>query len=229
MQEKSIIKQNILKYLNLKGITPYKFYKESGITRGVLDQNNGMNEKNTSKFLDYFPEVNANWLLTGKGNMLVEEKNTPVVPFPTKSIEKTHENQQIPLFDVLATASVISLFKDTSSLEILDTISIPNMPECDGAIPVTGDSMYPLIKSGDLILYKTYTDFEYILYGNMYLVAANIGGNELLMVKYIHKGETPDTLKLVSENRHHEDVEVHKKHIISIAIIKGSIRYNFMR
>ncbi len=37
-QEKSPIKQNILLYLANKGVTPYEFYKKSGVTRGILQQ-----------------------------------------------------------------------------------------------------------------------------------------------------------------------------------------------
>ena len=70
--KKSQIKQNILQFIEYKGITRYKFYQITGITRGVLDQNNGMNEDNITRFLDSFPEINANWLLTGKGSMLRE-------------------------------------------------------------------------------------------------------------------------------------------------------------
>jgi hypothetical protein len=70
MQEKSIIKQNILKYLDYIGITAYKFYQESGITRGILSQNNGMSEENTARFLDCYDNVSPEWLITGKGDML---------------------------------------------------------------------------------------------------------------------------------------------------------------
>lgn len=69
-QEKSQIKQNILLYLSKIDMTPYDFYKKSGVTRGVLSQNNGISEDNLARFLSYFPEVNANWLLTGNGPML---------------------------------------------------------------------------------------------------------------------------------------------------------------
>ncbi|MDR1699465.1 MAG: hypothetical protein LBR75_06560 [Prevotellaceae bacterium] len=81
MQEKSLIKKNIIQFIEFKGITKYKLYQLTGITRNVLDQNNGMSEENTAKFLACFPEVDANWLLTGKGEMLLEKKNN----FPVKS------------------------------------------------------------------------------------------------------------------------------------------------
>lgn len=72
MQEKSLIKKNILKFLDFKGVSKYKFYQDTGITRGVLDQNNGMSEENTTTFLAYFPEISPEWLLTGKGSMFRE-------------------------------------------------------------------------------------------------------------------------------------------------------------
>lgn len=68
--KKSQIKQNILQFIEYKGITRYKFYQITGITRGILDQNNGMNEDNIARFLDSFPDINANWLITGRGSML---------------------------------------------------------------------------------------------------------------------------------------------------------------
>lgn len=72
-QEKSPIKQNILLYLEEKGVTPYEFYKLSGVTRGVLAQNNGISEDNISKFLAYATDVNPSWLLTGEGEMLIKD------------------------------------------------------------------------------------------------------------------------------------------------------------
>ena len=72
-QEKSLIKQNILLYLEKKGVTSYEFYKKSGVTRGVLQQNNGISEDNMTRFLAYAPDVNPAWLLTGEGPMINED------------------------------------------------------------------------------------------------------------------------------------------------------------
>lgn len=79
MQEKSLIKKNILYFIEIQGITKYKFYKDTGITRGVLDQNNGMSEENIAKFLAYYNEVSPDWLLTGKGSMYREEGARQIV------------------------------------------------------------------------------------------------------------------------------------------------------
>ena len=83
MQEKSPIKKNILQYIEYKGISKYKFYQETGITRGVLDQNNGMSEENTARFIAQYPEVSTDWLLTGKGAMLRGQSAPEVAPPPS--------------------------------------------------------------------------------------------------------------------------------------------------
>lgn len=91
-QEKSPIKQNILLYLAYKGVSAYEFYKESGVTRGILQQNNGISEDNIARFLAYAPDVRVEWLITGKGDMIssiqgdkheasVEEDKTPEVSY----------------------------------------------------------------------------------------------------------------------------------------------------
>lgn len=95
MQEKSPIKKNILKFIDYKGISKYEFYKITGITRGVLDQNNGMSEENTARFLVCFPEVNAEWLILSKGEMLfAEEKkeNLTLVSEPSVEYSKPCQN-----------------------------------------------------------------------------------------------------------------------------------------
>lgn len=82
MQEKhkeiSPIKERILIYLEYKGITLYKCYKETGISKNVLSQKNGLSEENLTKFLKKYPEVNPTWVVTGELSMLNEE-NQPII------------------------------------------------------------------------------------------------------------------------------------------------------
>ena len=66
----STIKKRILQFLDYKGLSKYEFYKITGVSNGVLSQKGGMSESNTMKFLSQFPDVNLNWLLTGKGEMI---------------------------------------------------------------------------------------------------------------------------------------------------------------
>lgn len=230
MQEKSLIKQNILKYLDFKGVSKYKFYQESGITRGVLDQNNGMSEENITRFLAYGLDVDPTWLLTGRGNMLVENDQVLHEPSATYNLRTDRietDIQRIPLYNMEAAAGIVQLFRDHNSDQVIDYVQVPGIAKCDGAIYITGDSMYPLLKSGDIVMYKKVTDLSTTIFfwGQMYLLSVDNDGDDFVVVKYIHKSEKGDDyIKLVSQNQHHDPVDIPKSKINALALIKASIR-----
>ena len=84
-QEKSPIKQRILQYLGRKGISMYDCYSKTGITRGVLGQNNGISEENLSKFLAYYTEITTEWLVLGIGSMLRSNEKTKVEQYVSQN------------------------------------------------------------------------------------------------------------------------------------------------
>lgn len=90
-QEKSPIKSRILQYLEIKGISRYAFYKDSGIARGILDQDTGISEENILRFLDYARDISPSWILTGEGNMLVSP------PLFTENILQTKTTENLTL------------------------------------------------------------------------------------------------------------------------------------
>ena len=52
--------------------------------------------------------------------------------------------------------------------------------------------MYPLLKSGDIVLYKQLKDIGDIFWGDMYLLSIDIDGEEYITVKYIQtSGPSP--------------------------------------
>jgi len=231
MKEKSHIKKNILKVIDVYGLSKYEFYKRTGITRGVLDQNNGMSEENTAKFIARFPEINVEWLLTGQGNMY--RSGTGIEPSAIYNVqrgERQHEYQSIPLYDIEASAGLVPLFKDPKQTAPVDHLVIPHLPKCDGSVYITGDSMYPLLKSGDIIAYKQVHDIDHgIFWGEMYLLSIMTGDDdEYVTVKYIQKSELPGHIKLVSYNKNHQDKDVLKSHIKALALVKASVRINSM-
>lgn len=106
MRENSIIKKNILQFLEIKKVSKYEFYQKTGISNGVLSQNNGLSEENTLKFLSYYKEINPEWLLTGKGpmlkNMSIDEVNETLpiysnVDYKEKYYELLEENRELRL------------------------------------------------------------------------------------------------------------------------------------
>ena len=129
--------------------------------------------------------VNPDWIESGRGEMF----NCPKEECLTfrRRTDTTIPNQSVPLYDMEAAAGLVPLFNDQSSVKPVDYIHIPNLPKCDGAIYIVGDSMYPLLKSGDIVLYKQMNDFGSIFWGDMYLLSIDIEGEEYITVKYIKK------------------------------------------
>ena len=174
-------------------------------------------------------ELNANpeWLETGKGEMF--NADPALAASFGRGAEMAMPLQSVPLYSMEATAGLVPLFEQQSAHTPLNYIHIPNLPKCDGAVYVAGDSMYPLLKSGDIVLYKQLNDLEDIFWGDMYLLSIDMDGEEYIMVKYVQRSDREGYVRLVSQNQHHADKDVEIKRIRAIALVKASIRMNTMR
>ncbi|WP_298900941.1 XRE family transcriptional regulator [uncultured Psychroserpens sp.] len=144
--------------------------------------------------------------------------------------DKNIQNQDIPLYNIEATAGLVELFQNHQDTTPIDTLHIPNLPKCDGAVFVTGDSMYPLLKSGDIVAYKQIEDLRNdIFFGEMYLVSVDVAQEEFISVKYVQRSEKGDDyIKLVSQNAHHQPKDVHLSKVRALALVKASVRINSM-
>lgn len=235
--------------------------KKIGASKGVISRalNNGsdIQSKWVQAIVENYPKYNTFWLLTGSGDMHIDEKKVnsksedeaSIKPKERAYIEESVVNiaadnrvseyslkqdyfniakQQIPLYELEASAGMNLLFGNQSQQVPVDYISVPNAPKCDGALFVRGDSMYPLLKSGDIVCYKHIKDIKNNMrFGEIYLLYINDGDDEYLTLKYVHESEKgEDFIKLVSENRHHTPKNEHLSHIKAVALVKLSIRYN---
>jgi phage repressor protein C with HTH and peptisase S24 domain len=170
--------------------------------------------------------VNPDWMETGRGEIFNAPPDVSAYPLRT---DRTVPLQHIPLYDMKATAGLVALFNDSGGAPApADYIHIPNVPKCDGALYVTGDSMYPLLQSGDIVMYKQLHNIDDIFWGDMYLLSIEMDGEEYVTVKYVRKAERPGYVRLVSHNTHHAEKEVELSRIRAIALIKASIRLNSM-
>ena len=167
--------------------------------------------------------INNEWLMTGKGVM-----QNRAIDF----LHRAHYNElaglrPIPIYDINAAANLQTIFTNDSQ-HLLGEITIPNAPDCDGSIYVRGDSMYPLVKSGDMVSFKQLHNIENLVSGAMYVVDFQIDGDDFLVIKYVKWEERNSTLRLVSYNDHHQDMIVPANAVRAIALIKIVIRINSM-
>lgn len=231
-----MVSERVGQYIEKKGISYYAFENSLGASRGSISkavkEGKSIGSNVLETIMSIYTDINPNWLLTGQGKMFLENdnflENRQLATFQLKT-DYSLENQQIPLYDIEAVAGLVPLFNDANVKQPIDYISIPRLPKCDGAVYITGDSMYPLLKSGDIVLYKEVQDKKNeIFWGEMYLLSIDMSGEEYITVKYIQKSELNGFVKLVSQNKHHQDKDVEFEKIKALALIKACIRVNSM-
>ena len=178
---------------------------------------NSKNEEKTPRFQSYDTSDSA----------ALQANETQITIRRLKTDYFDQEKQLIPLYEIEAAAGLSTLFSNQNAQVPLDLISVPNAPKCDGALTVRGDSMYPILKNGDIVCYKYIKDLNNIRYGEIYLLYIDDGDDQLLTVKYLQKSDiSDDYIKLVSHNPNHQPKEELRSHICTLAIVKLWIRYN---
>lgn len=212
------------------GMTQEQLSQRLGIGKAALSMietgKAGLSARNKNILIQEL-NVNAEWL-DGDDSVDMFNLEPDLTAFRLKT-DNTLPMQSVPLYSVEGTAGLVPLFTERRQMKPIDFIHIPNLPKCDGAIYVVGDSMYPLLKSGDIVLYKQLRDLEDIFWGDMYLLSIDIDGEEYITVKYVQKSEVEGCVKLVSQNPHHADKDVAMSRIRAIALVKASIRMNSIR
>lgn len=220
-----------------EGITIGALERNIGASKGVLSRAiaNGtdIQSKWVQSMVENYPQYSAEWLLAGRGNMIRDEGQQLATPsiaaqFPLRT-DRTIGMQSVPLYELDATAGLVALFDGTTRQIPISHLQIPDLPPCDGALYVRGDSMYPLLKSGDIVLYKEipYTASS-ILWGEMYLLSFTLNGENYITIKYIQRADDDRFVRLVSHNPHHSPKEIPADSIRALALVKASVRFNTM-
>lgn len=211
--------------------TQTEFANNIGVTqKDVSKIENGDKKFIPNKYIEYLISQGFDMNTLFNSNLTLDKKNKEnIIREPTEIYKsKTDRNvqmQTIPLYSLESVAGITPVFSDLASEEPIDFLHIPNAPKCDGALYNTGDSMYPLLKSGDILAYKIIKDIPADIYwGQKYILYLNIGGDTYMTTKFIKKGKDKDHILLVSANKHHEDKEVHLSKVKALANIKISIR-----
>ncbi|MBR2389562.1 MAG: helix-turn-helix transcriptional regulator, partial [Mogibacterium sp.] len=171
-------------YIREKGINDNQVTVNAGLSVGLLNNarkgSSDIGKKTVEKILTFYQDLNRVWLITGEGPMLKKEFSDET---------ESNQVQKIPLYDIVATGGLLVSFQDQKSVP-LDYISLPDLPAVDGAVYVRGDSMSPLIKSGDIIIYKKVALSEdNIMWGQIYLLSYTYDQDSYTSVKYLRRSD----------------------------------------
>ncbi|MGV4555828.1 S24 family peptidase [Ornithobacterium rhinotracheale] len=163
----SNIKERVLYLSENVEVTKQEFFRKIGITYGNFTgkkKERPLNSDAIENILLIYPETNPEWLLTGKGEMLKDEK----------AEKQEKQKNLIPLYDDVATiggtSSVVELSGNSKPTEYIDAGDW--FTNVTAAIRHYGDSMveYP---NGCILALRAINDINSIVWGRTYVIETN--------------------------------------------------------
>lgn len=147
----------------------------------------------------------------------------------TFSLRSDHitESQYVPLYDLYAFAGLVPA--NVEEHEPDELVYVQSVPLCDGAMRVKGNSMYPKLENGDMVLYKTTQSRRGgLFFGEMYVVAYIEDGEEHIVIKYVDESPKDGYYTLRSANPEYAPWDIPRDSVRQLAIVKASIRHYTM-
>lgn len=144
--------------------------------------------------------VSSEWILTGDGGMFEGMKGG------------------VPLIPVEAVAGHGSYTYD--DLPVENYYSVAEFAHADFLIRVTGDSMTPKYKAGDIVACRAVQERKFWQWHTIYVIATR---NQGVLIKRVEEGATPESITCVSENPAYRPFQVPLEEIMSVALVMGAI------
>ena len=227
-QRKHDIFYRLLEILKREGISINEYEKNHSIFPGTFNNAIKRADKKITigwitGILDDYPRYSYDWIYYGSGSMLRDNMKDF-----TLRTDKCIGEQNIPLYNFDAAAGLVAIFNQ-HQIEPTDYIRIPDIPPVDGAIYVKGESMSPLIKNGDVVMFKKKeVNIDSILWGEIYILSFINDGDSYTAVKYIRKSNQPDHIRLESFNPDFAPKDIPMSSITALAIVKASLTFHLM-
>lgn len=184
-------------------------------------------------------EINYEWLLTGKGDMLIYNKpvcnksrdvqynipetDVPIVNENFIDLEKSKDELKkgIPLVTTEAIGGFGNMDFAIKEQDIQNLYQVPDFTNINFMIRVKGSSMYPKYNSGDVVACRIIRESQFIQWNKVHVIATREQG---ILIKRLKKGETKNSLLAISDNHDYDPFEIPKNEITGIAIVVGVIR-----
>ncbi len=214
----SPIKSRIIQIIDFKAIEKGRFLESIGVSASNFRGQSLYSEAGgevVAKILAHFPDVSAEWLLLGKGDMLRRENFV---------VNDSADNHGIPLvpFEAYAGSGDSSVSGvDLSQVETRYVIPLYNGTGVDFMITVHGSSMTPNFNSGDVVACKIIAELPYVVWNNVYIFDTV---NDGVMIKRLLPGEDESNYTCRSDNPEYKDFLLPKTDIRKIASVVGAVK-----
>lgn len=213
-----------LKFLRLHlKISQGEFAKSVGLQQGSYSDVE--REKSTLSYsllknIATIYNVNADWIITGEGEML---KDQPKKPGNDDNAAYRSETG-IPLIPVAAVAgngAINDYSIDLATVEERYVVPLFKDVRVDFMIRMKGNSMYPKYNSGDVLACRFVKDRLFIQWNKPHLIDTKSQGP---LVKRIKKSLADAHIVLKSDNKDYDEFDMPIEDINTLALIVGVIR-----
>ena len=175
-----------------------------------------------SKIVTRYPEFSLDWLLTGEGPMLKEEKEKEREE-EYELLPRITEDKGRPYYDVDFLGGYGEFADDPASAPVTYMIDYPPYNK-EGVfyMNVRGDSMSPEINSGDLVALRPIEAwYDFLLLGKVYAIVTLSGQRT---IKRLRRGSDSEHYTLEPINPAYESQEIPKTQIERVFEVLGGIR-----
>ena len=201
------------------GIGQTAFEVNIGVARGYFSNVKTLGSDRILRIHTKYPELNIEWLVTGNGEMIKNaEREQKTIEISESAISETKRKGAL-IYDIDATCGLSGRDIEFTDEKVIGSIDAPEINPDSKIIFATGDSMLPLIASGDRVVIRKIESWDYFNYGQVYLIITN----EYRLIKRVrrHPKDSDNLILLRSENSDYDDIDLPKREIIHLFIVEN--------
>jgi hypothetical protein len=195
--------QRLEKVIKWTGHAVNAFAREIGLNRAenlyqIKNGNNRISRNLADIVTDKYPRISKSWLLTGEGNMFVEE---------------SEKQSAVPFYNVDAEKYIAS----PASFEVYRRISIPMLEEVDFATMYYGRAMGEDIPQGAIVFFKK-VDLQRLVPGGDYLVVAD----NVTLLRRVRRNIEGGQLRLLPLDTHNfDEIRIAEHQVTGLYVVRA--------
>lgn len=214
------ISERLKDYFKSRDVSQKEIATQLGVTQGyvalMLNGKQPFGRAAAKKWQEAFG-LNASWLMTGEGPMLVGQEGAPERPL---SLASHSDGGGIPLIPVEAMAGAFRGERTVLEYEC-ERYIVPAFEGADFLVRVTGDSMVPTFRSGDIVAcQRVPLDNLFFQWNRAYVLDTTQGA----IIKRVRQAGDTGHILIVSDNAEYTPFELPREQLHGLALVRGLIR-----
>ena len=203
------VKDRLKAYLSAKNISMAEFGRRIGVSSAyVTSMRKSIQPEKIEKIRAEFPDLDIDWLLTGKEKEIKQHINT--------ALDNAFDTR--PRVDQYAAGGGNEALDGVTLAQCEQIPVVPIFPRYDFTIRITGESMQPYINPGDEVACLKIEESSFLQWGRIYVLFTSQG----VIVKKIF--DAGDGIRCVSFNENYPDFIIPKSEIYSFNLVIGLVR-----